>query len=35
LQKNTALNLWIPLESKRVAVVKAALGLEGNVEGVD
>jgi PAS domain S-box-containing protein len=34
-QKNTALNLRIPLESKDVPAIKAALGQAGMVEGVD
>jgi hypothetical protein len=34
-RKNTALNLRIPLESKDVPAVKAALGQTGMVEGVD
>ena len=34
-QKNTALTLRIPLESRDVPAVKAALGEEGNVEGID
>ncbi len=34
-QKNTALNLRIPLESKDTPAVKAALGQTGIVEGVD
>jgi len=35
LQKNTALNLRIPLENKHCPTVKAALGHEGIVEGPD
>ena len=34
-QKNTALTLRIPLESRDVPAVKAALGEVGNVEGID
>jgi two-component system cell cycle sensor histidine kinase/response regulator CckA len=34
-QKNTALNLRIPLRSQNVLAVKAALGQEGLAEGVD
>jgi len=34
-QKNTALHLRIPLSSKDVPAVKAALGLEGIMEGLD
>jgi len=34
-QKNTALNLRIPLEKKDVAAVKAALGETGIVRGID
>ena len=34
-QKNTALTLRIPLESRDVPAVKAALGEEGIVEGID
>jgi len=34
-QKNTALNLRVPLENKELPAVKAALGQEGIVEGID
>ena len=34
-RKDAALNLRIPLESKNVLAVKAALGIEGIVEGID
>ncbi len=34
-QKNTALNLRIPLEKKELSAVKAILGQEGIVEGID
>ncbi len=34
-QENTALNLRIPLENTQVSAVKAVLGQEGIVEGVD
>ncbi len=34
-QKNTALNLRVPLENKELPAVKAALGQEGIVQGID
>jgi PAS domain S-box-containing protein len=34
-QRNTALNLRIPLDSREIPAVKAAMGEKGNMEGVD